>query len=359
MFGGLETGIGLEVVRWFQTIRFGLFDNLALFFHAANSGLFYVVFIGAIYWMFDKRLGMRMLFALIIIGLVTLVFKDIFARPRPYEILNGGIIPLVNEHGYGIPSGHSSMPLVIWGYCAYWLKRRPITIGVMIFVTLMGLSRMYLGVHFPQDVIGGWLLGGVVLWLYVNFVEQVVPWWEKQGLLIQLGLPSAIGILSMLFFIDDVDGLTFIGLLIGAGIAVVVESRYVHFTHTENLMRRAAQFIIGIIISVAILQGLDVAFEVIEPPTYVYAEDNTEGIMALQAQVVAADESATLVCTYAQENDLDEAMINVCEEQVTPLAALLRVLRYSLLVVVAMSFVPYLSIKGKLMEREGDSKSSI
>lgn len=359
MFGGLETGVGLEVVRWFQTLRFGLLDNFALVLHAANGGLFYVVFIGAIYWMFDKRLGMRMLFALIAIGLVTLAFKDILARPRPYEILDSGIIPLVNEHTYGIPSGHAAMPLVIWGYFAYWMKRRSITISVIIFVMLMGLSRMYLGVHFPQDVMGGWLLGGVLLWLYITFVEQIVTWWQKQSILIQLGLPIAVGILSMLFFINNVDGLAFIGLMVGAGVAVVVESRYVHFTHTDNLMRRSAQFIIGIIIAIAILQGLDVAFEAIEPPSYVFAEDNAEGVIALQAQTAVDGESATVVCTYADENNFDEAMIDVCEEQITPLAAILRVLRYGLLALFAMSIIPFLSIKANLMKQDVTSNVSL
>lgn len=359
MFEVLETGLGLEVIRWFQTLRFGLFDDLGLLLHAANGGLFYVVFIGAIYWMIDKRLGMRMLFALITIGMMILVLKDVFARPRPYEILESGIIPLIKEHTSGLPSGHAAMPLVIWGYFAYWMKQRFITILVILFVFTMGLSRMYIGVHFPQDVIAGWLFGGLILWLYITFVEQIVSWWHRQSILIQLGLPLAIGVLSLLFFIDDLNGLTFIGLLIGAGVAVVVESRYVHFTHKDSLMRRAAQFIMGIIISITILQGLAVVFETIEPPTYAYAEDNAEGVLALQAQVVADEDTGTVVCSYAEDNNFDEAMTDVCQEQVTPLAGVLRVLRYAFLALFAMSIIPYLSIKGNLMERETTSTSSL
>jgi hypothetical protein len=74
MFEILEIGIGLDIILWFQTLRFELLDNLALVFDAVNDGLFYVVVIGAIYWMFNKQLGIRMLFALIISGIITLVF---------------------------------------------------------------------------------------------------------------------------------------------------------------------------------------------------------------------------------------------------------------------------------------------
>jgi membrane-associated phospholipid phosphatase len=201
MFEALETGIGLDIVQWFQTLRFGLLDSLALFFDFANDGLFYVVIIGAIYWMFNKQLGIRMLFALIISGIITLFFKDLLARPRPYEIINSGIIPLITESTFGIPSGHASMTLVIWGYFAIWMKKRPITYAVIAYVTLQGLSRMYLGVHFPQDVIAGWLLGGVILWMYATQIDHVIVWWHVQSLLTQIGVPVVFGILSMLFFL--------------------------------------------------------------------------------------------------------------------------------------------------------------
>jgi hypothetical protein len=242
--------------------------------------------------------------------------------------------------------------LVIWGYFALWMNKRPITIAVIAYVTLQGLSRMYMGVHFPQDVIAGWLLGGVILWLYVTQIDRVVIWWKAQSLQIQISVPVVFGILSMLFFLGNIGGLTFAGLLVGAGGAVVLESRYVNFTHKQSFGHRIIQFILGLIIAVAILEGLGIIFDAIEPPTYVYVEENTDGIIALQAQVNLNEGLATEVCTLADENDLDDAMTNVCKEQVTPLAAGLRVARYGLLALFAMSIIPYLSIRMNLMERE-------
>lgn len=357
MFEALEIGIGLEIVQWFQTLRFGLLDGLALLLHSANSGLFYVVVIGAIYWMFDKRLGMRMLFALIIVGLLTLLFKDLLARPRPYQIVDSGIIPLVLEPSFGVPSGHASTSLVTWGYFAFCMKRRSVTIAVVIFVIVMGLSRLYLGVHFPQDIIAGWLLGGVVLGLYIAFVEQVVTWWKAQSIVVQLGLPIAVGMLALLFFMGSIDGLTLVGLLLGLCVAVVIESHYIHFAHVDSFLRRIAQFVLGLIVAIAILEGLDIVFDAIEPPTYVYAADSTEAIMVLTAQVNIEADSATVVCMAAADQDIDEAIAVVCEEQVTPLAAGLRVLRYGLLALFAMSIIPYLCIRANLMKRESGVKS--
>jgi|GEM_PF-909835 len=350
MLEALETGIGLEVVQWFQTLHNPLFDALALFLHNANDGLFYVVVIGAIYWMFNKKLGIRMLFALIIIGLITLAFKDLFGRPRPYQIPNSGIIPLVTETTFGIPSGHASMALVIWGYVALWLKDRIVTIVIVTYVILMGLSRMYLGVHFPQDVLAGWLLGGIVLWLYATQVERVVSWWHEQSLAVQIGLPVGIGLISTLFFLGSIDGLTMIGLLIGVGIAVTIETRYVNFTYKDQWIRRGAQFILGLVIALVILEGLDIVFDMVAPTTYAYVE-NEEAVTALQAQVTTELDTPTAICLAGDEAGLEDLVTTACVEQVTPLGAGLRVLRYGLLAIFAVSLIPLLSIRVNLMER--------
>lgn len=354
MLEGLEIGFGLQVVQWFQSLRFELLDNIALIFDLANDALFYVVVLGAIYWMFNKQLGLRMLFALIISGIITLVFKELFARPRPYEILDGGIIPLITESTFGIPSGHALMTFVIWGYYAIWMKKRPITIAVVIYIILQGLSRMYLGVHFPQDVIAGWLLGSVILWFYTAQIDWVDTWWRTQSILIQIGIPIAFSILTMLFFLGNVDGLTFAGLLAGAGAAIVLESRYVHFSHKQSTVRRIAQFILGLVIAIAILEGLDIVFDVIEPPSYIFIEEYDSEVADLQAQLNLEQGSATEVCSLALEYDLDDAMINTCKLNVTPLSAGLRVVRYGVLALFAMSIIPYLSIRLNLMERDND-----
>lgn len=317
-FEALEMGIGLDIVLWFQSIRFGALNVIALMFHYAVSGAFFVVVLGGLYWMFDKELAVRMLFALIIIGIWSLILKDVFARPRPPHILGSAVIPLVSDSSYGIPSGHSSFTVVVWGFFAYWMKNRAITIAVILFAFFMGLSRMYLGVHFPQDVIAGWLLGAVVLSLYIRYVEKVVSWWHKQSLALQIVLPLAIGVIMTVFFIGSVDGLTTIGLLIGVGIAVALETKYIHFTHKDSLAKRALQFVLGLVILGGVLLGLDVAFDAIAPPVYAYAEDQ-DAVTALEAlQVEAELDSPTSLCAEADRAGFGDEFERACELQVTP-----------------------------------------
>lgn len=347
----IEMGIGLEIVRWFQTIRTPLLDIIALMFHYAVSGAFYVVVLGGIYWMYDKKLGARMLFALIIIGLCSLVLKDVFARPRPFQVLDSGIMPLVYDSSYGIPSGHSSFTFVVWGFFAYWMKNRAITIAVIIFTVFMGFSRMYMGVHFPQDVIAGWLLGAVVLGLYIRYVENVISWWHKQSLAFQIALPLMIGAVMMFFFLGSVDGLTTIGLLVGISVAVALETRFIQFQHKDSLAKRAIQFVIGLAIIGGILFVLDNVFDMIAPPTYAYVA-NPDAVSALQAlQVEAEFDDATSICLDANEAGYADEFDRACRLQVTPFLAFLRVLRYGLFGIFAVSLIPLLSIRLNLMEK--------
>lgn len=103
--------------------------------------------------------------------------KEIFERPRPDEALR-----LVTEAGYSFPSGHSMTGLVFYGLLAYLLcinaqnlqskKRAHRTAALFcILILLIGASRIYLGVHYPSDVLGGLSLGTALLFLIFFVVD--------------------------------------------------------------------------------------------------------------------------------------------------------------------------------------------
>ncbi len=104
-------------------------------------------------------------------GLITLVntaLKLAINRPRPSADLVHVLSP---EQGNGFPSGHAFFAILILGLTAYFisinLKNRALRMLVLAaliaLILLTGTSRVYLGVHWPSDVIGGYLIGGVFL----------------------------------------------------------------------------------------------------------------------------------------------------------------------------------------------------
>lgn len=113
------------------------------------------------------------------IGLAALgveLVKATVARDRP-SILE----PIIVEHGFSFPSGHATLSMVAYGVLGVLLGRSrlpPAARTVLVFalgvlVVLVGASRVWLGVHFPTDVIAGWIAGGVVVLLYASFTRSV------------------------------------------------------------------------------------------------------------------------------------------------------------------------------------------
>jgi undecaprenyl-diphosphatase len=92
-----------------------------------------------------------------------LMLKRQYGRPRPPGPW------LVHATGYSFPSGHAVVAVAFYGVLAYYLIRRPLhgdrglaaVLFSVLVVMLIGISRIYLGVHYPSDVIAGWAIGGV------------------------------------------------------------------------------------------------------------------------------------------------------------------------------------------------------
>lgn len=115
-----------------------------------------------------KQWRWLLLFALAIGGgtLLEVTLKNYFLRQRP-EFSNA----FYHETGYSFPSGHSMMSVLFYGIVAYWLVRTiphwrqqvAFALGAATLALLIGFSRLYLGVHYLTDVLGGWAAG--LTWL--------------------------------------------------------------------------------------------------------------------------------------------------------------------------------------------------
>ena len=101
-------------------------------------------------------------------GIGNTVIKNLVQRPRPT------VHRLVTASSYSFPSGHSITAMLLWGtviiLTAYYLANHPVWKALIIglsslWIFAIGISRVFVGVHYPTDVLGGWLLGFFVLTL--------------------------------------------------------------------------------------------------------------------------------------------------------------------------------------------------
>jgi undecaprenyl-diphosphatase len=114
-----------------------------------------------------------------VIGLTALgveIVKSVVARERP-EILE----PILVEHGFSFPSGHATLSMTAYGVLAVLVWRSRLAreaklaatalVGMIVFA--VGVSRIWLGVHWPSDVLGGWIVGGVIVLLFADLTREV------------------------------------------------------------------------------------------------------------------------------------------------------------------------------------------
>jgi membrane-associated phospholipid phosphatase len=185
---------GLQVIAWLQTMS-PVLDGLMKSFTFLGSIEFYLLLIPFLYWVIDAPLGFRVLLLLIGTDFLGICFKQLLHQPRPYWVSN--VKSLATETSYGIPSTHASDSLAVWGYLAYRLDKAWLWALSGLLALLIGLSRMYLGVHFPTDVLGGWVIGLLGIFLLVKGEPRIAPHLQKQttGRLVGIGFLVSLGML--------------------------------------------------------------------------------------------------------------------------------------------------------------------
>ena len=125
----------------------------------------------------NKKIGLSIISNIVIITVLNQLLKGILQRPRPTEFR------IVEETGYSFPSGHSMVSMAFYGYLIYliyryiknkYVKWTLITI-LSILICLIGISRIYLGVHYTSDVLGGFLLSISYLVIYISSIKKLLP----------------------------------------------------------------------------------------------------------------------------------------------------------------------------------------
>jgi membrane-associated phospholipid phosphatase len=168
---------GILFILFLQSLGSWLLNPMKLF-SALGNEQFYLFIAPAILWCFDAGLGMRMGLGLTLSSATNSILKLAFHMPRPFWY-DARVQPLSTEASFGAPSGHSQNAVVVWGILANWINRPwawAVAITLMFFI---GLSRMYLGVHFPVDVLSGWLFGALLLWAILRFEAPVIRWLSR------------------------------------------------------------------------------------------------------------------------------------------------------------------------------------
>ena len=122
----------------------------------------------------NKKIGILIGINLIIVTILNQVLKFILQRPRPTEFR------IIDESGYSFPSGHSMVSMAFYGLLIYLIyknvKNKYLKVILIVLLSLLiimiGISRIYLGVHYTSDVLAGFLIAISYLIVYISFAKS-------------------------------------------------------------------------------------------------------------------------------------------------------------------------------------------
>lgn len=174
----------INVTLFFQNLGIWL-NPIMHFFTFLGNEEFYLLIMPFIFWCVDASAGLRTGIMLVMSGSVNAYLKLLFHSPRPYWI-DSRVKAYSSETSFGLPSGHAQNSASIWGTLAASFKKKWLTITVIIMVFFIGISRIYLGVHFVRDVVSSWLIGGLLVLLLIKLEKPVINWIRPKSLTYQV-----------------------------------------------------------------------------------------------------------------------------------------------------------------------------
>ncbi len=225
----------VSLMLWLQAHlgSFGL--TLASLCSAMGEELVLILVMGFLYWCWDKELGIRLGTNLCAALVWNPMVKNVAMRRRPYfdtpvvcyrPVDPSADINDIAAQGFSFPSGHSSQSAAAYGSFAFYRKERWAKVVGIVLPLLVGISRFCVGVHYPTDVLCGWLLGCGAIFL-LPMVERLFPQkWMFYLALILTGLPG-------FFYCTTTDYFTAYGIMIGFFSGSLFEQRFVRFQSTR------------------------------------------------------------------------------------------------------------------------------
>lgn len=160
----------VDIVTWFQDLP-GVLEAPMLFFTWLGFPIIYIVLVPVVYWCLGARLGLRLALFLFAGGLLNDIAKLGLRSPRPYWVSADVEAFRAPSGAFGMPSGHSQVTAPAWAMLVWGIGRRWAVVAGVALAALIGVSRIYLGAHFPSQVLVGLVIGFALL-AGMNVIER-------------------------------------------------------------------------------------------------------------------------------------------------------------------------------------------
>jgi membrane-associated phospholipid phosphatase len=255
----------LHNIDWVLPLRTPELTKLAFALSWLGYPTFIMFFVVLGYWSWNKSLFFRMLLLAAFSAVLNGYLKDLIQDPRPP--LAQRLDDLVGD-SYGFPSGHAQMAVVIWLWLAYALRRRWAWLACSLIALGVCASRVYLGAHYPTQVLGGAAIGAVTLAVFVRIKDR--KWFWQVDLLASLAVTLGFAVVALSSWPhhsmapDYVPQLA--GWTLGALLGLHAETRLFDIVPARRWSRRALAVIVGATAFFLLQRGLKLAGDWLQWP---------------------------------------------------------------------------------------------
>ena len=246
-----------SIMLFFLNIANPILDFLANIASAVGEQTFVIAVILYIFYNYDKKKGFGLFTSVLFAVLGMGILKAVVRAPRPFQVLESiDGKRLETATGYSFPSGHTTTGAAFYTALALTFKKRPVSILCAVMMALVGLSRLYLGVHWPIDVFAGLLLGVAISFTVSRYLNALYDDKNKRiRLSLWIGsLSFAAGaITAILLNAGTIDEVAFTDLMkvfaLGGGgyLGFALENKKVNFTVEEKRSKQIVRYVIGLV----------------------------------------------------------------------------------------------------------------
>ena len=191
----------VDLIEWIQNTMGSVGEAISKVVTFLGGETCLLIILLVMLFCYKKEAGKRCGFTILAASMWFPMIKNIALRMRPYmahpervnalSIVEPDADPMdIVQQGFSFPSGHCASAVAVYGGVARELKKRWIWIVAVVIALLIGVSRFIVGVHYPTDVLVGWVIGILAI-LFSILMEKVVKQeWLRYVILLAISLPG-------------------------------------------------------------------------------------------------------------------------------------------------------------------------
>lgn len=244
----------LQFLKWLESIRTGFLTALFEGITILGEETLVILFIVALWFAVDSRLAQKVFFAMVCSMGVNGIIKNIAQVPRPFD---KGVTPVRKETatGFSFPSGHTQNFSTWSTLFAIQFKKKWLAALVAVLIAMVAFSRLYLGVHYPSDVIVGATLGVGIAFLANYLFERVK---DVKKLYVAVLIIFAPFIVYFLVVAHErfADFFKTFGMVCGLTLIAFLQEKSEPLSYDVAWWKKLIRIVIGVALAFALKEGL-------------------------------------------------------------------------------------------------------